>query len=678
MPSQVSTSTETTTDVLLSHPSIPYGAASFCTGAQFDIILRRQRARPQQNGGLKFSASPSRFQLLSNDFEFSGWGSVSYLLLSSDDLQKGEITVKQDKGGPVLGPWTASAVAANEVFGSVFYAFPPVIAVAGAYSPISLLIATSTLFLWRPIVEDLTSAFLISGSNYAYLINVTSKNVALAGGVLTLLDYATTVVVSASTASVYISGEINLSYPLYVGTLIVVILPLIISLLGLKESARVALAILSFHMATMVALVLASMVAWIKNGNAIIRDNWISNQPGSPSGTLRQIFDGLCLGMLGMTGFECSPDYVSAVRLGDFPKVLRNIHLPTICLYALLMLLVLANISLSVVNGGSNVLSVLADNVAGRWMRIWVVVDASIVLSAGVLTGILSACALCEKLARDRILPRAFLRRLRTNAQGVTIAVFTVLSGTLYASSGASQQIMSSVFALTWLSVMALFPVSLLLLRFSRGRIPHTHRASLPLIFFTLAFTTVVFAGNIAIDPTIIGYFSAYAITILVLFFITNKKSRIIRWTYWLYDQTPSLHRWSWVHRRSDYLVKTLRRLRRQPVCVLAKTDEIHQLFRMIIYVSKNEETACVKLVHFYETVESIPSELEANAKLLDEAFPEITIDLILAQGSFTPAIVAALSHKLQIPRALMFMTCPGAGFKAGSIAEFGTRIIAL
>ena len=35
----------------------------------------------------------------------------------------------------------------------------------------------------------------------------------------------------------------------------------------------------------------------------------------------------------------------------------------------------------------------------------------------------------------------------------------------------------------------------------------------------------------------------------------------------------------------------------------------------MITYVAKNEETSCIKLVHFYEHVEDIPSELEANAK---------------------------------------------------------------
>jgi hypothetical protein len=51
------------------------------------------------------------------------------------------------------------------------------------------------------------------------------------------------------------------------------------------------------------------------------------------------------------------------------------------------MLLVFANLPADTVVGGSNVLSALAESAAGRWLRIWVVVDAAIVLSAGVLTG---------------------------------------------------------------------------------------------------------------------------------------------------------------------------------------------------------------------------------------------------------------------------------------------------
>jgi hypothetical protein len=68
----------------------------------------------------------------------------------------------------------------------------------------------------------------------------------------------------------------------------------------------------------------------------------------------------------------------------------------------------------------------------------------------------------------------------------------------------------------------------------------------------------------------------------------------------------------------------------------------------MLLYVQKNEETSCVKMVYFNNDAEGgIPSELEANAKsmrfsscfisylthvlilVLDEAFPEITVDLV-------------------------------------------------
>lgn len=64
---------------------------------------------------------------------------------------------------------------------------------------------------------------------------------------------------------------------------------------------------------------------------------------------------------VGITG---SPDYVTVVRPGDFRKVLRNIHLPTIGLYGLLMLMVIANLPLELINSGANVLSVLAEHVS--------------------------------------------------------------------------------------------------------------------------------------------------------------------------------------------------------------------------------------------------------------------------------------------------------------------------
>lgn len=55
----------------------------------------------------------------------------------------------------------------------------------------------------------------------------------------------------------------------------------------------------------MVVLIVASTVAWARAGNTQLRENWIAGQAPSSLGIARQIFNGICIGMLGLTGFEC-------------------------------------------------------------------------------------------------------------------------------------------------------------------------------------------------------------------------------------------------------------------------------------------------------------------------------------------------------------------------------------
>lgn len=58
----------------------------------------------------------------------------------------------------------------------------------------------------------------------------------------------------------------------------------------------------------MVVLVICAVVAWARNGSGQLRDNWRSGtraSGSSPARVIREIFNGICLGALGMTGFEC-------------------------------------------------------------------------------------------------------------------------------------------------------------------------------------------------------------------------------------------------------------------------------------------------------------------------------------------------------------------------------------
>jgi hypothetical protein len=96
-----------------------------------------------------------------------------------------------------------------------------------------------------------------------------------------------------------------------------------------------------------------------------------------------------------------------------------------------------------------------------------------------------------------------FLKVLpRTGSLHFSVLAFIAFCAVLYASAGASLSIVSKMFTLVWLFVMMLFPLSLLLLKFNRGRLPRARRTSLWLVFGAFAVALVVIGGNIAIDPT--------------------------------------------------------------------------------------------------------------------------------------------------------------------------------
>ena len=96
---------------------------------QFNIVLRRQRTRT--SGKPKFKAVPSRFLNLSDDFEFAGWGSIFRIALSRDDLSHGRDALLELRNQRVLGQFAASALAANDILGGVFYTIPNVFALSG-------------------------------------------------------------------------------------------------------------------------------------------------------------------------------------------------------------------------------------------------------------------------------------------------------------------------------------------------------------------------------------------------------------------------------------------------------------------------------------------------------------------------------------------------------------------
>ncbi|CAE6427615.1 unnamed protein product [Rhizoctonia solani] len=621
--------------------------------SEFETIIRRQRL--DGPNGRKLVPNPSRFPRVDNEWEFTGWGEVSYKEIKQDRLiQAHNIMSEPDVQ---MGQFRSSSISGNGVVGSVFYAFPAVAAVASIFSPLSLLIACLILTIYRPILLELGSAIRLNGANYVYLLQCSGKTLGAVGAAATLLDAVATSVVSAATAGAYLQGEISTGSikEWSIGLLLLVLISLI-ALVSLRESSALTLSITIVHMSVMTALMVGAAVAWARTGMDVLRNNW-ELRPVGGAGIARSIFNGVCIGFLGVTGFECTPAYIQNIRPESYGPTLRNLLAMALFLNAPLMLLVYALLPNETILSGANVLSLLAEVTIGRPMRTVVVVDCLLVLSGGVFTGLVTGSRLVESLARERVLPQIFLRTLLiTGTAYMPILLFFVLCLVVYASSAFSLATVSTMFSASFLFTMLLYGISCILLKFSRDRLPREYRTSMWTAMLAIIMTLVVLGGNIALNPRTLGLFIAYFAVVLLGMLLPGSRLKIARVALWVLDQTKLIQ-----HRRLDkWVVSWIERFRQDPVVLWVKGDHINHLVRAIIYIRRNELTSRVKLVHAYKDISMIPSELKANTRILDEAFPSITLDLVFIQGEFCPGLVEAASQELCIPRSQMFMSCPG------------------
>jgi amino acid transporter len=100
-------------------------------------------------------------------------------------------------------------------------------------------------------MEELASALPISGAPYSYFLNVSNKSLSTLGASLLLLDFTSTTVVALATAASYLAGEVKLPFPAFVGAIFVLVILAVVSLSGIKESARIALVVLAMHVSTL-------------------------------------------------------------------------------------------------------------------------------------------------------------------------------------------------------------------------------------------------------------------------------------------------------------------------------------------------------------------------------------------------------------------------------------------
>ena len=117
---------------------------------------------------------------------------------------------------------------------------------------------------------------------------------------------------------------------------------------------------------------------------------------------------------------------------------------------------------------------------------------------------------------------------------------------------------------------------------------------------------------------------------------------------------------------------KRIEAIKSQQIIFFTRGDNLANLNRAMLYIRRNEHTNRVKIVHISEVDEPKNPKLKKDIEFLDEAYPEIDVELVIRKGTFGPQLIEELSDEWNIPTNLMFMGSHAGGSSNYNLAELG------
>src|SRR3989344_6046841 len=170
-----------------------------------------------------------------------------------------------------LGEFAATAICGNDILSSALYVSGIAALFAGIYAPLVLILVAAVLFLYRAVYREVVEALPINGGAYNCLLNATSKTFASVAGVMTILSYIATGVISAKVAIEYLHFAFPM-IPVIPVTLILLAAFALLVISGVKDSAFVAAGIFSVHILTLLVFVTIGL-AYLFMGNSFWQIN---------------------------------------------------------------------------------------------------------------------------------------------------------------------------------------------------------------------------------------------------------------------------------------------------------------------------------------------------------------------------------------------------------------------
>lgn len=556
-----------------------------------------------------------------------------------------------------LSELEATAICGNDISSSCLYVSALAISYAGQYAWLALLMVGAVLFLFRKIYGEVVGALPLNGGAYNVLLNTTSKHNAALAGCLTVLSYMATAVLSANEAMHYLH-TLWAALPIIGATLGLLGLFLLLTILGISESAKVAVVIFITHLASLTLLV--GVAGWyiITHGMPHLALNFqVPLKGGSIVGAL---FFGFSAAMLGISGFESSANFVEEQAPGVFQKTLRNMWVVVTVFNPLLAFVAIAVLPLATVGPhAETLLSYLGTVAGGHWLGTLISVDAVAVLSGAVLTSFVGVSGLMKRMALDRILPDFFLRENGRQSNYVILITFFLLCVSVLLITNGELGPLAGVYTISFLSVMSFFAYGNFLLKSKQPNLPRPIRASIITVGLGLAGVLVALFGNVKLHPEDLVVFLEYFLpSMFLVYFMLNRTSVLQMLMMAVETLTKPLPPAARIIRLLVW--RELRALARQEYIFFTKDDNVVNLNKVMAYVVANEFTNRLKIVTLLKYDEDYPADLLSDIGVLSQAYEQISVDVVVMTAHLGPELVNDLSKQWNIPKNFMFIGSTG------------------
>ena len=313
---------------------------------------------------------------------------------------------------------------------------------------------------------------------------------------------------------------------------------------------------------------------------------------------------------------------------------------------------------------------------AGPALQIGVCIDAVLVLSGAVLTSYVGVTGLVRRMSLDQCLPQVLLRtnRWRGTNHWIIVAFFALCASILVATGG-NIGMLAGVYALSFLSVMALYAAGNLLLKRTRARLPRSERAGVVTVAVALAAALIALLGNVVLDPLNVGIFAVYFAAALLAVGVMFQRVQLLRLVLSVSRAVVERVQRANEHVR-ERVIALIQQINARAVVYFSRGDDLEILNRAALYVLGNEQTANLKVVHVYENESEIPSGLASMLAMVDKMYPRLRIDFLAVKGEFGPELIERLSKRLHVPKNAMFIGTPGDRFPHNLADLGGVRVI--